>query len=156
MRLLTLSMLAAFALGTAAPDAHAASYDNARRLTAAMGLESEISRAIGDAVSAVRAQLVAQGMAADKIDVFSSAFRDELEASAEGLITEMTRAYADRFSDAEVRELLDFYATPTGRKLVDIQHDLAAEQAQIVLRWIEGAAQRAAATISGAAGGSNV
>ena len=158
MRNLIKTIVTALALALAAgvTAAEAASYENASRLAAVMGLESEIDRAIGDAVSAVRTQLVKQGAPAQKIDEFIAAFRDELDADAPQLMAELTRAYADRFSDAEISELIRFYQTPTGRKLVDVQHDLAVAQTQAVARWINAAAQTASNKLSGAASGASV
>lgn len=148
--------IAALALFGAAPAAHAATYENAARLVAEMGLRTEIDRAIGDAVSAVRAQLVQQGAPAQKIDEFVAAFRDELEAGAPELVANMTRVYADRFSDAEVEDLLRFYQSPTGRKLVDVQHDLVIAQTQAVMLWVAAAAQKATAKLSGVNSGASV
>lgn len=147
---------AALTLFAGVPATHAATYENASRLAAAIGLEAEIDRAIGDAVAAVRAQLVRQGMAPAKIDEFIAAFRDDLEKAAPGLIADLTRVYADRFSDAEVDELVQFYQSPAGQKLVAVQHDLAVEQAQAVLRWITAAAQSASARQNGAGGSASV
>lgn len=136
--------------------AGAASLENAGRLADIMGLQTEIDRAIGDAVAAVRAQLVQQGAPAEKTDAFVAAFRDELDAGAPVLMAELTRAYADRFSDAEISEMIRFYETPAGRKLVDVQHDLALAQSQAVARWIAAAAQNASNKLNGVAGGASV
>jgi hypothetical protein len=147
--------LAAAALALFA-SAHAATYENASRLVAAIGLEAEIDTAIGDAVSSVRAQLTRQGMAPAKIDEFIAAFRDDLENTAPALVADLTRVYADRFSDAEVDELVEFYQSPAGQKLVSVQHDLAVEQAQAVLGWIAAAAQSAAAKQNAAGSNASV
>ncbi len=136
--------------------AHAATFENASRLVAAAGLEAEIDRAIGDAVAAVRAQLSQQSMPAEKIDAFLAAFRDELEEAAPGLVADLTREYADRFSDAEIEDLIEFYETPTGRKLVETQHDLALAQAQAVANWITAAAQSAASKLQNSAKAASV
>lgn len=148
--------IAALALIGAAPAAHAATYENAGRLVAAMGLRTEIDRAIGDAVAAVRAQLVQQGAPTQKVDEFVAAFRDELEAGAPELVANVTRVYADRFSDAEVEDLVRFYQSPTGRKYVGVQHDLAIAQTQAVVLWVAGAAQKATAKLSGVDSGASV
>lgn len=156
MRNLVKTIIVALALAAGVSAAGAASLENASRLAAVMGLETEIDRAIGDAVSAVRAQLVQQGAPAQKIDAFIAAFRDELDAGAPTLLAELTRSYADRFSEAEISELIRFYETPAGRKLVDVQHDLAIAQTQAVTRWIGAAAQNVSNKLSGAANGASV
>lgn len=132
------------------PAANAASYDNAARLIAATELEVVIERSIGDAVSAVRRQLTQQGAPAAKMEAFLAAFRDELTAAAPTLVEEMTRVYADRFSDAEIEDLVEFYESPTGRKLVDVQYELATAQTEAVGRWIVAAAQAATEKLNAA------
>lgn len=156
MRIQLSVVIAALALLVAVPAAQAATYENASRLVAAMGLRAEIDRAVGEAVSTVRAQLVQQGAPAQKIDEFVAAFRDELEAGAPELVEEMARAYADRFSDAEVEDLIRFYKSPTGQKLVGAQHDLALAQTQAVVRWVMAAAQNATAKLNSVNNGASV
>ena len=150
------SVIALVALGLfcAGAEGHAATYENGTRLVAAMVLQTEIDRAIGDAVAAVRAQLDAKGAPAQRVDAFIAAFRDELEAAAPELGASLARAYADRFSDAEFDDLIAFYESPTGQKLVDVQHDLAAAQVQAVAQWIVAAAQAATAKANAANGAS--
>lgn len=156
MRIQLSVVIAALALLIAAPAAEAATYENAARLVAAMGLRAEIDRAIGEAVSTVRTQLVQQGAPAQKVDEFVAAFRDELEAGAPELVEEMARAYADRFSDAEIDDLIVFYKSPTGQKLVGAQHDLALAQTQAVVRWVTAAAQSATAKLNAVNNGASV
>ncbi|MEK7264563.1 MAG: DUF2059 domain-containing protein [Pseudomonadota bacterium] len=156
MRHFIKTIIVTLALTASVTVAQAATYENASRLAAVMGLANEIDRAIGDAVSAVRSQLVQQGAPAQKIDAFIAAFRDELDAGAPQLLTELTHSYADRFSDAEILELIRFYETPAGRKLVDVQHELAVAQTQAVSRWVNAAAQNASNKVSGATNDASV
>jgi len=151
MRSIARTIIATLALSAAVSAAEAASYENASRLAAVMGLEAEVDRAIGDAVASVRTQLLGRGMPAQKVDEFVAAFRDELDAGKPDLLADLTRAYADRFSDGEIEDLIGFYQSSAGRKLVDVQHELALQQAYAVAKWIGEAAQRASAT-PGAAG----
>ena len=142
--------IAALTLFGAAQTAEAASLENAERLTDAMGLQSEIDKAIGDAVASIRTQLKQQGMAPEKVDDFVTALRDELDAGADDLIGDIARSYADRFSDAEIDDLISFFESPTGRKLVAVQNELAQEQAEAIIRWIAGALDKAAGKLNGA------
>jgi hypothetical protein len=137
------SVVLALALGLGLPTANAASVGNAARLVDAMGLEAEIERAIGDVVALLRTQMTQQGLAADKVNAFLAALREELTAATPALIDEMTRVYADRFSDGEIDDLVDFYGTPTGQKLVTVQADLATAQTAAIANWINAAAQEA-------------
>lgn len=136
------------ALIAAAPGANASSIENARRLTVAMGLQNEIDKAIGSAVASIRSQMTQQGVAPEKVDAFVAALRDELDAGAATLVDDLARSYAGRFSDAEVEDLIAFYESPTGKKLVAVQTELAQEQAQAILRWIAGALEKAATAVS--------
>jgi len=137
----------AIALCAAAPAANAASLENAQRLTVAMGTHTEVDKAIGNAVASIRDQFKQQGVAPEKIDSFVAALRDELDAGAAALIDDLARSYASRFSDQEIDDLIAFYESPTGKKLVAVQTELAQEQAQAILRWIGGALEKAAAKL---------
>ncbi len=150
MRKLLAAAIGALLLTIAAPAADAASYETARKLTEVTALRTEIDKAIGDAVASLRMQLAQQGMPSDKADQFLAAFRDALDAEAQTLIDDLIRVYADRFSDAEIEDLIRFYETPTGQKLVKLQREISQEQTQAVARWIITAAQRAAENLAAA------
>lgn len=150
MRNFLAPVVGALLLIAAAPTADAASIETARRLTEVTALRTEIDKAIGDAVAALRTQFARQGMPGDKADQFLAAFRDALESDAQTLVDDVTRIYADRFSDAEIEDLVRFYQTPTGQKLVKLQHEIAQEQTQAVARWILAAAQKAAENLTAA------
>lgn len=154
MRRVFLSAIASVAFLAAAPAAEAASLETARRFAEVTELRGEIDKAIGSAVSTLRGQFAQQGMPQEKADRYLDAFRAELEASAQVLMDDLTRIYADRFSDAEIEDLIDFYQTPTGQKLVGLQTEIAQAQTQAVARWIVAAAQQAAQTLE-TAGGAN-
>lgn len=142
--------IAALTLFAAAQSAEAASVENAERLTDAMGLQSEIDKAIGDAVASIETQLKQQGIASEKVDDFVTALRDELDAGADDLIADIARSYAERFSDAEIDDLISFFESPTGRKLVTVQNELAQEQAEAIIRWVAGALDKASVKLNGA------
>ncbi len=146
--------IGALLLIAAAPAADAASYETARQLAEVTALRTEIDKAIGDAVATLRNQFAQQGMPQEKADQFLAAFRDALENDAQTLVDDLTRIYADRFSDAEIEDLVRFYQTPTGQKLVKLQHEIAQEQTLAVARWIVAAAQKAAENLAAKTGAS--
>lgn len=49
----------------------------------------------------------------------------------ENFESKFVQLYKDAFSEAEIRDLIRFYETPTGAKLVRIQPDLLQQGAQI-------------------------
>lgn len=153
MRNLLASLAGALVVFTAAPAA-AASYESARRLADATALRTEVDKAIGDAVATLRNQFAQQGVPQDKADQFLAAFRDALESDAQTLVDDLTRVYADRFSDAEIDDIVRFYQTPTGQKLVTLQHEIAQEQTRAIARWIVAAAQKASENIAAKTGSS--
>lgn len=148
MRNFLASAVGAFFLILAAPEADAASYATASKLIEVTALRVEIDKAIGDAVAGFRSQLTKQGMPSDKADRFLAEFRDALESEAQTLVDDIIRVYADRFSDAEIEDLIRFYKSPTGQKLVALQREISQEQTLAVARWILTAAQRAAENLA--------
>ena len=58
----------------------------------------------------------------------SAQLRTEFEAKKEEVFTEVSRAYARRFSEAELKELLAFYKTSLGKKVLT-EEPLAVEDA---------------------------
>jgi hypothetical protein len=70
-----------------------------------------------------------------------TAFREGQRQQARDIIKEQlswqalepmfAQAYADAFSEAELKQLTEFYKTPVGEKLLDKQPELAAKLAQI-------------------------
>lgn len=147
------SAMAAFAV-LFGPVALAGSYQNAARLTAAVGLEAELDRAIAETRTALRAQLLAAGQPAQAVERLIEAIETEMIAGKPVLIADVTRIYAEKFTDAEIDDIVEFYETPTGRKMVASQADLVAAYARAIEVWVTLSIERAQAKVD--AGGASV
>jgi len=65
----------------------------------------------------------------------------EFEKRKSEIVDILARAYAVNFSDAELKEMLDFYRSPTGRKLVDKRQALVDQGLRGVQQWGRGIAK---------------
>lgn len=66
------------------------------------------------------------GLAKD-LNEISAKLKAELNPRLEELNVEMARIYAGRFTETELKEILAFYGSPTGKKIL-IEQPVAAEQ----------------------------
>ena len=66
------------------------------------------------------------GLAKD-LNEISAKLRADLNPRLEELNVEMARIYATRFTETELKEILAFYSSPTGKKIL-IEQPQAAEQ----------------------------
>lgn len=57
------------------------------------------------------------------------------EADFEGFITQIVPIYANHFSNDEIKELIKFYESPVGRKLVHEFPAVIQESAQVDQKW---------------------
>jgi hypothetical protein len=66
------------------------------------------------------------GLAKD-LNEISAKLKTELNPRLEELNVEMARIYATRFTETELKEILAFYGSPTGKKIL-VEQPVAAEQ----------------------------
>lgn len=59
----------------------------------------------------------------------------EFEKRKEEILVFLARAFADKFSEAELKELLAFYRSPTGKKLVEQQSAILQDAFQKTQEW---------------------
>lgn len=55
----------------------------------------------------------------------------------EDLLPEYVRIYREAYTEAEIRQLIEFYRTPVGRKTVEVQPRLMAESSRITQAMIQ-------------------
>lgn len=132
-----------------ATPAGAASFENASRLVVAMGLQTQIDDAIAQTTAELRQATAAAGMPAQKAQQLIEEVEAEMRRSSPVLIADFTRIYAERFSDAEINDLVAFYRSPTGRRLVEIQTELTNAQLAAVQNWLNDVMTRAVQKIEG-------
>jgi hypothetical protein len=132
-------LLAAFALSVAlAAPAFADDAIPAAKLAAAKEL-IQISGAeqLFGSVDSLTEVMVAQvkksapGIDDDAISHLKAIVKEEFTKSVPGMIDETTKLYARHFSESEMRDMIAFYASPTGKRVVSEMPALMRESMQI-------------------------
>jgi hypothetical protein len=75
---------------------------------------------------------------------FQSAFREEMTASLDDLMTMTARIYEEHFTEDELRGLTAFYDTDVGKKYISIVPSIMKESLPIGAAWGREAGARAA------------
>jgi uncharacterized protein len=57
------------------------------------------------------------------------------EAKPDELVALLVPIYAKHFSESDIEEIIEFYETPAGKKLVKEQGDIARESQTIAQKW---------------------
>lgn len=113
--------------GSGAPDA--ARLKVARRVVQASGAEAIILKSIELTLPAQRAQ--SPTIPAE----FWERFLVKARADVGVLVDSLAPVYAARFTKAELEQLLAFYESPVGRRVVADQPAIAQESQQLGMRW---------------------
>ena len=101
----------------------------ARRVVHASGAEAIILKSIEMTLPTQRSQNPA--IPAEFWDRFAAKARSDVGR----LVDSLAPAYANRFSKTELEQLLAFYESPVGRRVVAEQTALAQESQQLGVRW---------------------
>ncbi|TBW26649.1 DUF2059 domain-containing protein [Gramella sp. KN1008] len=64
-----------------------------------------------------------------------AAFKKELVESTNGLYIKMAKIYMDSFTEEEVDKILEFYASPVGKKMVNITPELTKKGMELGQAW---------------------
>ena len=137
--LVRLAFAAAFAssafVGTAAAqEPSAASVAMAREMLVLKGGNVIFERIVPGVIESAKNGLIPTNPSVSKqIGEVATLLHKELDPKKVELVTEISRVYASRFSEAELKELLAFYKTPLGRKVIQEEPnalDLSMQRAQ--------------------------
>ena len=63
------------------------------------------------------------------------AFKKDLTESTNGLYSKMANIYMESFTEEEVDKILEFYATPVGKKLVKVTPELTKKGMELGQAW---------------------
>ncbi|MDT0644280.1 DUF2059 domain-containing protein [Zunongwangia sp. F363] len=63
------------------------------------------------------------------------AFKKELLASMDDLYTQIAQVYVENFTEEEIDEILAFYDTPVGKKMVETTPELTKKGMEIGQQW---------------------
>ena len=130
------------ALAAPAMAAPAASEMDARMVAAADLLEAmggrksvmdQIDRVIPAQMAALQTQF--PSMTADTRRVIEKSMRDEMTVGVNRLLSQMSMAWARRFTVNEMRQIAAFQRSPAGQRLRAEQEDLQREIAEIGRNW---------------------
>ncbi len=122
--------------------AFAGSFENARRLIAAMGVEAQLEETIVDAVDEATASLLQRGLPDPTIRAASRAMKSEMLDSVPQLLNEVITIYAGQFSDVELADLIEFYESPTGQKYARSQGAIKRKRERALEQWMDGVRTR--------------
>jgi len=92
--------------------------------------------------------LIARGASSETAARFVEIFLEEFDADAHRVLELMALTYAASFSEAELRDLRDFYASSTGRALVARMPEITATMAHVGALVGEDVGRRAAARLT--------
>jgi hypothetical protein len=111
------------------------SADQAERIAAAKNL-IKASNAVEGMVAAMRANLPVQRQAMPQIpEEFWTRFEARMVKEAPTLGDSIAVLYARTFSLRELQEVTAFFASPIGRRFVEVQPLLVAESSALGQRW---------------------
>lgn len=63
------------------------------------------------------------------------AFKKEMMTSLEGIYDELAQVYIEKFTEAEIDQILVFYNTPVGEKMRNITPELTRKGMEIGQQW---------------------
>lgn len=137
MRLAALTM----ALALASPAAHAQQPSAAALLTAkeivnTTGAMTLFNPLIAGVVEQAKNLFLQQNPALSKdLNEISAKIRVDLQPRFDELRNEVAKLYATHFTEQELKDLLAFYKTPAGKKLITEQSKIADESLRFAQTW---------------------
>jgi hypothetical protein len=71
------------------------------------------------------------------LDEIERGIRAESPARLQEMHNELARGYASQFSEQDLKDLIAFYKTPLGKKLIDLEPKAGEDATKRVQTWIE-------------------
>lgn len=75
--------------------------------------------------------------ASKAIDEIERSMKSDRAAKLQELHTEVARGYASKFSEQDLKDLLAFYKTPLGKKIIEVEPQAGEAVAKRVQAWID-------------------
>ena len=123
----------------ASPAAHAADaagIATAKQILTVTGATAVFSPLIAGVVEQARLLYLQQNPAFSKdLSEIAAQMRKDLQPRFSELTDEMAKLYADAFTDKEMKEILVFYQSPTGKKMLDVQPKLVDSSMNFAQDW---------------------
>ena len=131
----------AAALALSSPSAFAqqptaAATASAKEIVSVSGATQMFSPLVAGIVEQAKLLFLQQNPALSKdLNEIAAKFRAELTPRLEELNVEMARLYATRFNDQELKEILAFYTSPAGKKILNEQPKIAEASLAFAQEW---------------------
>jgi hypothetical protein len=117
--MLLAAALVAFGSAAYAQQPSAAAIATAKELVAVTGVTNLFKPLIPGVIEQAKGLFLQQNPALNKdVNEIGANLRTELEPRLSELSTEVAKLYASRFSEQELKEVLAFYKSPVGQKLI--------------------------------------
>ena len=109
----------------------------ARELAIVSGVTAALDRILPQFAAQIRRGTVTRPELSKDLDQVLDAMKPELEQQKQEMITTTARLYANALSEAELKDIVAFFKTPSGRKYLDITPRTLDQVATETQRWAE-------------------
>lgn len=128
--------LLAFSVAGHAQQTSVAAIQTAKEIVSIVGATALFAPLIAGVVEQAKNLFLQQNPALSKdLNEIAAKMRGELAPRFDELNSEVAKLYASHFSDAELKELLAFYKSPLGTKLIAEQPKVADESLRFAQEW---------------------
>lgn len=136
MRILFAALALMFAAGGAAHAQPAPAYTEeqlamAREVVAMSGAEAAVDEMLDSMTPLMAEQIVSSGAPRELANRFVEIFREEFRADLPRLLEMISVGYAGALTLEELRDVRDFYASPSGRALVGSMTEINATMVRV-------------------------
>jgi hypothetical protein len=107
----------------------------ARELMSLTGTLSTIDRLIPSFAAQVRQQAITRPDLAKDLDEVLKSFQPELEQRRQQIVNAASRVYAKHMTEAEMKDIVAFFKTPSGSKYLKIQPQLVDDVVANIQAW---------------------
>jgi hypothetical protein len=129
-------MLVAFGPAAHAQQPSAASIATAKELIAATGATTMFNPLIPGVIEQAKLLYLQQNPAlGPDLNVVTAKLRNDLQPRFAEITNEVALLYAKTFSEQELKEILAFYKTPTGQKLLKTQPTVISSSMDFARNW---------------------
>jgi len=143
----------AFALAIASPAAHAqqpsvAAMSTAKELVAVTGATTLFNPLIAGVVEQAKMLFLQQNPSLAKdLNEIATKLRSDLAPRFDELVNEVARNYATLLTEQELKDVLAFYKSPAGQKLITEQPKVVEASMKFAQTWANGLSDQVIATM---------
>lgn len=128
--------------GPSGPPPSATALGYARDILNAKNVQAIYGSAVPQVITRVKAQLVQSNLNLQKdLDEVSVKIAKDFAGREKEVGDQMVKIYAYTFSEAELKQIREFYSTPTGKKVIDLEPAAFVESQRFMSSWGEALAE---------------